>query len=85
MENLIKLVRQDPYKNSELLFDIQEEYAKNIQAPLFCFRQTSSYRGNTPEPIGKYLIGKLGVEAAIKKMSTELITGCPKTGRTWCD
>ena len=65
---------------NEELYNLQVEYCKANKLPLFCHKTTG--KGT---PIGEYLIKSVGYEKTISKLSTELITSCPETGRTWCD
>ena len=80
IEYLINKVRQNPTKNSELLYTIQKEACKLKKIPIFCRTVTE-----TGIPIGKYHINRYGLEKAIEKMSSAPITGCPATNKTWCD
>lgn len=64
----------------EDLFQLQVDYCKSKSLPLFCNKTT-----NIGNPIGKYLVNQMGFNRAKEYLSTILITGCPETGRSWCD
>lgn len=70
--------------NPEVLFKMQQAFAREKSLPCFCNSRTS-WASDVVEPIGEYLLRTRGKDKAIELMSTELITGCPKSGRSWCD
>lgn len=75
-----RLISQIKAGQHDKLYDLQRVYAWRKRILFFCMEKTSA--GN---PIGEYLVSKMGVDDAIKHMDERLVTGCPETHRTWCD
>jgi hypothetical protein len=77
----IKQFKENPKENHNFLMLCQKAYAKENSCPLFCREKVTG----SDEPTSLFMYEKYGVEKAIRKMCYELVTGCPKTGYTWCD
>ena len=72
----------------DILYEMQKAYALYNNCPCFCNPMTSTYHNYKvlqSEPIGKYIMNNRSVENAIDYFTTQLITGCPASGNTWCD
>ena len=65
----------------DLLDELQSVYAKENDAPLFYMSYKNGYNYRT----AKYLVETRGLRATCEYLSSQLVTGCPRTARTWCD
>jgi len=59
---------------NQMKYDAQKEYAESKKQPLFIMRKGCWSCGE-----------KAWDKITIEKASSELITGCPRCGRTFCD
>lgn len=80
-------------EGDDIYYQNQKLFCKTNNLPLFANKTCShGYRWmqgnpqyNKSQTLGEMLVAKYGSEKAFIVSSSELITGCPSCGRTWCD